>query len=157
MTVSFSVSGRLLLPGNSLVSGLCRRIDTPFKEEGKGHRRTRFIRTMKRNTRNREKMWAGQTAPFFACRKARSKDRSLRRRPQARRSCRRLRSFDLSIPEKQKGPQGAFSRTRGNQRSRSFSLLPTDLLSTRSNASASGIDSFFSVMFGQISARSTFS
>ncbi len=25
----------------------------------------RFIRTMKRNTGNREKMWAGQTAPFF--------------------------------------------------------------------------------------------
>jgi hypothetical protein len=29
-----------------------------------------FIRMMKRTKGNREKMWAGQTAPFFACRKA---------------------------------------------------------------------------------------
>lgn len=29
----------------------------------------RFIRMMKRNTGTREKMWAGHTAPFFACRK----------------------------------------------------------------------------------------
>ncbi|PWB32646.1 hypothetical protein DCO47_16150 [Pseudomonas sp. NDM] len=41
----------------------------PFTEEGNGHRRRRFIRMMKRNTGNREKMWAGHTAPFFACRK----------------------------------------------------------------------------------------
>ncbi|QJP94133.1 hypothetical protein C6Y56_05820 [Pseudomonas fluorescens] len=65
MTRDFTGTGRLPKPGNSLVSGLCRRIDTPFTEEGNGHRRTRFIRTMKRNTGNREKMWAGQTAPFF--------------------------------------------------------------------------------------------
>ncbi|ATE76035.1 hypothetical protein C1X67_07660 [Pseudomonas sp. FW305-62] len=37
----------------------------------------RFIRTMKRNTWNREKMWAGQTAPFFACRKAKRPARGL--------------------------------------------------------------------------------
>ncbi|KOY03047.1 hypothetical protein AM274_09520 [Pseudomonas nunensis] len=77
MTERFARQVRLLMPRNSLVSGLCRRIDTPFKEEGKGHRRTRFIRTMKRNTGNREKMWAGQTAPFFACRKAKRPARGL--------------------------------------------------------------------------------
>ncbi|KAB0516004.1 hypothetical protein F7R05_01845 [Pseudomonas koreensis] len=65
ITAFFARQGRLLSPGNSLVSALCRRTDTPFTEEGNGHRRTRFIRTMKRNTGNREKMWAGQTAPFF--------------------------------------------------------------------------------------------
>ncbi|PCM49678.1 hypothetical protein CP335_10875 [Pseudomonas fluorescens] len=65
ITATFTPPGRLLSAGNSLVSALCRRTDTPFKEEGNGHRRTRFIRTMKRNTGNREKMWAGQTAPFF--------------------------------------------------------------------------------------------
>ncbi|MDT9677415.1 hypothetical protein F6R97_23035 [Pseudomonas sp. JV414] len=77
MTGNFSDRGRLLLVGNSLVSELCRRIGTPFKEEGNGHRRKRFIRTMKRNTRNREKMWAGHTAPFFACRKAKRPTRGL--------------------------------------------------------------------------------
>ncbi|QDV97338.1 hypothetical protein FFH90_024775 [Pseudomonas sp. ATCC 43928] len=60
----------MLLVGNPLVFELCRRIDTPFKEEGNGHRRMRFIRTMKRNTWNREKMWAGQTAPFFCLQKS---------------------------------------------------------------------------------------
>ncbi|PRB55328.1 hypothetical protein CQ009_15505 [Pseudomonas sp. MYb2] len=65
MTNDFGANGRLLPPQNSLVSELCRRTDTPFKEEGNGHRRKRFIRTMKRNTGNREKMWAGHTAPFF--------------------------------------------------------------------------------------------
>ncbi|AXJ03552.1 hypothetical protein CFN16_05230 [Pseudomonas fluorescens] len=66
MTTSSCAGDQLSPRGKSLVSGLCRRIDTPFKEEGNGHRRKRFIRTMKRNTGNREKMWAGQTAPFFA-------------------------------------------------------------------------------------------
>ncbi|GEM_PF-2269418 len=63
--MDFCRGGQLLLLGNSLVFRLCRRTDTPFKDEGKGHCRMRFIRTMKRNTGNREKMWAGQTAPFF--------------------------------------------------------------------------------------------
>ncbi|PQP05970.1 hypothetical protein C5612_04870 [Pseudomonas frederiksbergensis] len=67
----------MLLVGNSLVFELCRGIDTPFKEEGNGYRRKRFIRTMKRNTGNREKMWAGQTAPFFVRRKAKRPTRGL--------------------------------------------------------------------------------
>ncbi|PPA06106.1 hypothetical protein C4E44_00290 [Pseudomonas sp. MWU12-2312b] len=67
----------MLLPLNALVFGLCRRTDTPFKDEGKGHRRKRFIRTMKRNKGNREKMWAGQTAPFFAHGKAKRPTRGL--------------------------------------------------------------------------------
>ncbi|MVV51872.1 hypothetical protein EJA72_27065 [Pseudomonas sp. PB120] len=70
MTVDFVDLDRLSWLGNSLVSELCRRTDTPFKEEGNGHRRKRFIRTMKRNTGNREKMWAGQTAPFFCLQKS---------------------------------------------------------------------------------------
>ncbi|RFD26495.1 hypothetical protein CER19_20645 [Pseudomonas sp. GL93] len=41
----------------------------------------RFIRMMKRNTGTREKMWAGHTAPFFACRKVK---RSLQKRKKAR-------------------------------------------------------------------------
>ncbi|PTC19948.1 hypothetical protein C0J26_08115 [Pseudomonas baetica] len=70
MTACFYVPTTLLRAGNSLISGLCRRTDTLFKDEENGHRRMRFIRTMKRNTGNREKMWAGQTAPFFARKKA---------------------------------------------------------------------------------------
>ncbi|OXR32893.1 hypothetical protein PSUM_12680 [Pseudomonas umsongensis] len=65
MTRHQGLIGRLLLAVKTLVSVLCQRIDTPFKDEGKGHRRKRFIRMMKRNTGNREKMWAGHTAPFF--------------------------------------------------------------------------------------------
>ncbi|AQT92876.1 hypothetical protein B1R45_06225 [Pseudomonas azotoformans] len=45
----------------------------------------RFIRMMKRNTGTREKMWAGQTAPFFC-----------------------LQESETHLPETQKGPQGAF-------------------------------------------------
>ncbi|EPJ95977.1 hypothetical protein CFII68_05839 [Pseudomonas sp. CFII68] len=61
------VSAALHSPGKILISVLCRRIDTPVKDDGKeGHRRTRFIRMMKRIKGIREKMWAGQTAPFFA-------------------------------------------------------------------------------------------
>ncbi|PTC30968.1 hypothetical protein C9382_07725 [Pseudomonas aylmerensis] len=45
----------------------------------------RFIRTMKRNTGTREKMWAGHTAPFFCLQESESRH-----------------------PETQKGPQGAF-------------------------------------------------
>lgn len=54
-------------------------------------------------------------------------------------------------PETQKGPQGAFWERGGNQRSRSL-ILPL----TPSHSSASGNGSFFSVIFGQISASSTF-
>ncbi len=39
MTESFADWERLRLVGNSLVSELCQRTDTPFKDEGNGHRR----------------------------------------------------------------------------------------------------------------------
>ncbi|TFY92764.1 hypothetical protein DYL59_02035 [Pseudomonas kairouanensis] len=89
----------------------------------------RFIRMMKRNTGTREKMWAGQTAPFFC--------------PQ---------ESETHSPETQKGPQGAFWGRRRYQRSRS-AILPF----LPSHSAASGIGSLRSVMFGQISASSTFS
>ncbi|MCK3825533.1 hypothetical protein FW800_26680 [Pseudomonas sp. 910_23] len=95
----------------------------------KERRRMRFIRMMKRNTGTREKMWAGHTAPFFACRKVKT------------------------LPsETQKGPQGAFWGRRRYQRSRS-AILPF----LPSHSAASGIGSLRSVIFGQISANSTFS
>ena len=63
----------LNFPRNSLRSALCPRIGTAIKERWlKERRRMRFIRTMKRNTGTREKMWAGHTAPFFACRKVKT-------------------------------------------------------------------------------------
>ncbi|UZA70437.1 hypothetical protein EZZ81_20265 [Pseudomonas viridiflava] len=37
-----------------------------FKDEGQGHRMRRFIRMMKRDYRDQEKMWAGHTAPFLS-------------------------------------------------------------------------------------------
>ncbi|MVW89104.1 hypothetical protein EI969_24735 [Pseudomonas sp. PB101] len=70
VTARQHTGGRLILKGKALVWRLCRRTDTSFKDEGNGHRRTRFIRTMKRNTGNKEKMWAGQTAPFFCPQKS---------------------------------------------------------------------------------------
>ncbi|KAA0946709.1 hypothetical protein FQ186_06495 [Pseudomonas sp. ANT_H14] len=88
----------------------------------------RFIRMMKRNTGTREKMWAGQTAPFFCPQKSNS--------------------LFLKCKKARKGPFGGLRRY---QRSRSL-ILPF----TPSHSSASGRDSFFSVMFGQTSANSTF-
>ncbi|TWR57194.1 hypothetical protein FIV35_06330 [Pseudomonas rhodesiae] len=60
-------------PWNSLTSALCPRIDTAIKERWfKEYRGMRFIRMMKRNKGTKEKMWAGHTAPFFACRKVKA-------------------------------------------------------------------------------------
>ncbi|KAB0476297.1 hypothetical protein F7R12_10675 [Pseudomonas tolaasii] len=90
----------------------------------------RFIRMMKRNTGTREKMWAGHTAPFFCPQKS-----------------------ETVYPKRKKGPQGAFFYGRRRyQRSRS-AILPF----LPSHSAASGIGSLRSVMFGQISASSTFS
>ncbi len=90
----------------------------------------RFIRTMKKEYRDREEMWAGHTAPFF-----------------------RLQKSEIPFPGMQKRPakglfywgSGAFQRSR-------CSILP----GLPSHSAASGNESFFSVMFGQTSASSTF-
>jgi hypothetical protein len=68
---------------------------------------------MKRNEGNREEKWAGQTAPFFVCRKV--KDRSLRQLLQVQMNpVGAAEGCDLLLFKKsKKALLGPFSRTRG--------------------------------------------